>query len=80
VIEHNKSYERREDMSPVGKLSIIFQPDGDGIIGIWSEDRGYVSVEFCSPGSGGGRSRHTLKALRDLALAMERDNNEYPIE
>ncbi len=37
------------------------------------------SVEFCFPGSGGGRSRHTLQALRALAEAMERDNEESPI-
>lgn len=33
------------------------------------------SVEFCSPGGGGGRSRNTIQALRALMVAMERDND-----
>ncbi|QDV59046.1 hypothetical protein [Rosistilla oblonga] len=77
---------REEDMSPDGKLEILMQDDGDVIVNVKPsrEDPHYrgspfgVSVEFCSVGSGGGRSIHTLKALRDLFSAIEKDNAENP--
>lgn len=65
--------ERFEDMSPDGRLQIFLEPDGDVVIGI-VKDGIMTSVEFCSPGSGGGRSRNTIMALRQLAIAMEKDN------
>jgi hypothetical protein len=72
--------ERREDMSPVGRLVLILQEDGDVIVVVEPDpDHGDSSVEFCQPFTGGGRSRHTLAALRKLAEAMERDNAETPI-
>lgn len=79
--------ERIEDMSPDGKLSVLRQPDGDIIVNVRPSkgDRDYggspfgVSVEFCAPGAGGGRSPHTLRALRDLMEAIEKDNAESPI-
>jgi hypothetical protein len=39
---------------------------------------GFISVEFCSTASGGGRSPHTRKALKDLAEAMIKDAHEKP--
>jgi hypothetical protein len=45
--------------------------------GTWGGPR--RPAEFCQPFTGGGRSRHTLAALRKLAEAMERDNAETPI-
>jgi hypothetical protein len=75
--------ERREDMSPLGRLRIVQQPDGDMIVCVIPDpnERGSMmpSVEFCMPSSGGGRSRHTLLALRALMEAMEKDNAETPI-
>lgn len=77
--------ERNEDMSPNGRLTVIQQDDGDVIVGIVPnsmEDarRHYVqSVEFCSVGSGGGRSPRTLEALRALMDAIEADNRAWPI-
>ncbi len=78
--------ERREDMSPTGRLRLFRQDDGDVIVAIVPDKNGQdyklfkqCSVEFCSVGAGGGRSRHTLEALRALFVAMERDNVESPI-
>ncbi len=77
--------ERYEDMSPLGKLSIVIQEDGDVIVGIIPSDletfetRGFIqTAEFCALGYGGGQSPHTLAALRQLAEAIERDNAEHP--
>jgi hypothetical protein len=77
-----KRVERKEDMSPDGNLTLIQQDDGDIIVAVYpSEEQrqgeGEISysVEFCSPGSGGGRSRNTIQALRALIVAMVRDND-----
>lgn len=75
---------RREDMSPRGMLRLIFQDDGDVIVAIDPDpsEHGFMrdrSVEFCSVGGGGGRSRHTIEALRALGEAMKRDNAENPL-
>jgi hypothetical protein len=73
--------ERNEDMSPIGRLALLLQVDGDVIVVVMADPREFsqTSVEFCQPFSGGGRSPHTLEALKDLAVAMERDNTENPI-
>lgn len=77
-------YERREDMSPDGKLTLIVQDDGDIIVGIvgrsMMNNKVLGTVEFCTVGSGGGRSPHTREALRNLIIAIQRDNLERPIE
>jgi hypothetical protein len=74
---------RNEDMSARGRLRLIQQADGDIIVAVQPERDGLIqsgeSVEFCVPGAGGGRSSHTLAALRELMDAMERDNREHPI-
>lgn len=74
---------RTEDMSQRGHLELLIQDDGDIIVAVYPEENGLIapggSVEFCISGSGGGRSTHTHKALRDLYTAMERDNQERPI-
>lgn len=75
--------DRIEDMSVRGRLRLIQQDDGDIIVAVQPEQDGLIqggdSVEFCVPGAGGGRSTHTLAALRALMDAMERDNLERPI-
>ena len=78
-IKINHHYKRREDMSPDGMLTIIFQPDGDVIVVIDDEHGQTAQVEFCELAAGGGRSSHTRKALAELALAIEKDNKERPI-
>ena len=79
--EKMKSVARYEDMSPTGKLIVQQQEDGDMIIGIVpdpDEPRHYVqTVEFCTL-TGGGQSLNTRKALQDLMVAIEKDNQERP--
>jgi hypothetical protein len=80
----SRQVERNEDMSPDGKLILLQQRDGDMILNIRpsKDDMDYegspfgVTVEFCVSG---GRSPNTLDALRQLMLAMEKDNAERPI-
>jgi hypothetical protein len=79
----SRTVDRNEDMSARGRLRLIQQEDGDIIVAVQPEEKGLIqsgaSVEFCVPGAGGGRSSHTLAALRALMDAMERDNQERPI-
>jgi hypothetical protein len=73
-----REVEREEDMSPDGKLKLIQQDDGDIIVVVQeslSEFRATsASVEFCIPGTGGGTSPETHKALLHLMEAMAADN------
>lgn len=71
-------FERPEDMSIIGKLRLIVQPDGDVIVAICHSGL-MIDIEFCAPGAGGGRSPETWKALRQLALAMQTDNKLHAI-
>jgi hypothetical protein len=69
--------ERYEDMSPLGRLRLYKQDDGDMIVAIIPDPdcpSGHDSVEFCSCGSGGGQSPKTLQALYALMAAIEADN------
>lgn len=75
---------RAGDMSPDGRLRVWRQEDGDLIVEVVPEydERSpspSASVEFCTVGSGGGRSSHTRKALFALIEAIKRDNAESPI-
>ncbi|MDP2652291.1 MAG: hypothetical protein Q8O94_04085 [bacterium] len=85
-----KAIVRTGDMHPNRALRLVVQEDGDVIVLITQdgipigdvdlgdpEDRA-AQVEFCTL-IGGGRSRHTLKALKGLIEAMEKDNAERPI-
>lgn len=67
--------ERREDMSMRGRLRLIAQPDGDMCLAAIADDGTMAGIEFCNSG---GRSPHTLQALRDLSHAMKRDNDGAP--
>jgi hypothetical protein len=73
---------RNEDMSPNGLLRLIKQDDGDVIVVVVPDEENSTafgnSIEFCSCGGGGGKSPRTLKALRELFLAMQEDNKECP--
>jgi hypothetical protein len=74
--------ERREDMSPKGRLAVIIQVDGDAIVSVLPDpDESYSlypSAEFCTH-AGGGRSPRTREAIHRLFEAMEKDNAENPI-
>ncbi len=84
-----KTCERVEDMSPDGRLRLFREDDGDIIVSIvpptskmkgdYSFGLSDMEVQFCSVGSGGGRSEHTRKALFALMEAIEKDNTENPI-
>ncbi|WP_415913282.1 hypothetical protein [Neptuniibacter sp. QD37_11] len=80
----NLDVSRKEDMSPRGQLNIFRSDDGDIHVTVYQDDgNGGVgagsSVEFCSPlGGGGGKSPRTMKALIELARAIELDNAEAP--
>ena len=73
---------RYEDMSRHGQLRLYRQEDGDIIISVIQDPQARVSampcVEFCSPGAGGGQSRHTRAALVQLMEAIWLDNEETP--
>lgn len=79
-----KLVRRREDMSAVGHLVLLQDNDGDMIIAVYADDHNagkvtsFADVEFCTIGTGGGKSPHTLEALRNLMKAIELDNEEYP--
>lgn len=83
-MEMKKRYTRNEDMSPDGTLTIYMQEDGDLLVVVngrgTSERLRMAEVEFCTVGAGGGRSSHTRKALVALAEAIEKDNEERPIQ
>ena len=44
---------------------------------VWN-DKGGADVEFCTSFGGGGKSPNTRKALIDLMVAIEKDNQETP--
>jgi hypothetical protein len=75
-----RTVQRVEDMSPIGKLVLHVQDDGDIIVAV--HEVGYdgllqpgASVEFCCPGSGGGHSPRTHAALHELFKAMQADTD-----
>lgn len=74
---------RNEDMSPRGYLELYLEEDGDIIVTSCGMSDGLVepglSVQFCAPGSGGGRSKHTHRALLGLMVAIEKDNEKSPV-
>jgi len=76
-ITRNVLIGRRDDMNPNGRLVMLKQPDGDVCVSIVFDDR-RASLEFCVPGTGGGRSPRTFHALNQLMLAMQADNCETP--
>lgn len=75
---------RHEDMSPSGRLQLLLQPDGDILVTVMADDGSgsicdMATVEFCSPGMGGGQSRRTHAALRELMRAMIEDCDSQSI-
>lgn len=82
MIESSKNYERYEDMSRDGKLTVYVEPDGDAIVTIYEpKDELYpdriASAQFCTL-SGGGKSPRVRDALYKLAEAIRLDNEESP--
>jgi len=61
------------------KHTTLLSLDDQSLCGapLYDDDK-YATVEFCAIGAGGGRSRHTRKALVDLIEAMKKDDEENP--
>ena len=74
---------RPGDMHPTTSLNLHLQDDGDVVLWVghprYPMPDGEKEVEFTTIGSGGGRSPHTYKALRNLIEAIKKDNNHDPI-
>ncbi|MBN2643019.1 MAG: hypothetical protein JXR78_15310 [Victivallales bacterium] len=68
-----RNVQRTGDMSRDVKLKLYIQEDGDIVVAINGGGQ-LARVEFCQCGIGGGQSPNTLKALRNLFEAMEKDN------
>lgn len=74
-------------MAPPGDqtLTIHLQNDGDVVVCVHgdsfggSSERSTATMEFCSPGAGGGRSSRTRQALIALMVAIEEDNAASPM-
>lgn len=70
---------RRKDDSKDGFLEVHLSHDGDIFVFIKGHDRSGMpsetQAEFCSP-NGGGYHPRTIKALYELAKAMEEDNED----
>lgn len=71
-------FERREDMGQ-GRLRLILDGDSDVCVAVVSDDGNMADVEFCVPGSGGGRSPKVRNALLALCRAIRDENNTHPI-
>jgi hypothetical protein len=71
AIQPGVDAQRVEDMSSRGRLRLTAQEDGDMCILVIEDDGTSAGVEFCASG---GRSPHTLQALRNLSRAMQRDS------
>ncbi len=65
------------DMSMSASLRVGLDGDNDTYVSVWDES-GSGSIEFCTPGAGGGKSGRTRAALLALMVAMEADNAEDP--
>ncbi len=61
------------DMSPSDSIRVGLDGDNDVYVSVCGGS-GVGSVEFCTPGPGGGKSRRTRVALLALMVAMEADN------
>ena len=79
-IEINTFYERQDDMGQ-GRLRVIRQEDGDMIVStvMDPDHRGFPSLEFCTPGTGGGKSSNVRNALFMLIKALQKDQEENPL-
>ncbi|MEK7659855.1 MAG: hypothetical protein AAB343_01490 [Patescibacteria group bacterium] len=80
-VELDIPYTRIDDMN-FRKLQLYVQQDGDVIVTIHRSPNDALalplSVEFCTPGAGGGRSPRTRAVLLWLIRAMQKDEEELP--
>ncbi len=71
---------RKGDMGEPMRLELFTDSDGDIYVAVLPNDHVFSEhcVEFCVPGTGGGRSPRTYEALRNLMTAMAEDQKEIP--
>ena len=72
-----KDVGRFGDMSPHEFIRVGLDSDNDVYVNV-GDASASVSLEFCNPGGGGGRSPHTRLALINLMCAIEHDNAKTP--
>ncbi|HPN55094.1 MAG TPA: hypothetical protein PLB52_04190 [Candidatus Moranbacteria bacterium] len=79
-MEYDKIYERVGDYDPYVKLLISEDKIGDISVGIYDPNNKTEPIRIVKFAilPGGGRSMNTLHVLNDLALAIEKDNQENP--
>jgi len=68
---------RLEDMSPHGHMRVLFDRDNDVLVEVFDGEN-FASIEFGTPGLGGGQSSQTRLALIGVMRAIEADNVERP--
>jgi hypothetical protein len=68
---------RYGDMSREAHIRVGLDSDNDVYVSVWDKEGG-ATVEFCTPGAGGGKSSETRVALIALMVAMEKDNARVP--
>lgn len=81
TLETMTCYQRYEDDSPLGSISVVFGVDGDGHLSVVSEpdpNEPRLSMRFRMPMIGGGQSPRVRNALLILAEAIRLDNEEHP--
>lgn len=81
TLKPGELYQRYEDDSPLGFLSITFGCDGDGHILVLHEQdpkERRFSMRFRMPMTGGGQSPRVRNALLILAEAIRLDNEDHP--
>lgn len=77
-MQHN--YNRKEDDSPDGFLSVCLGIDGDMHLSVINsqQERFRRSIRFRECSSGGGRSSRVRKALLLLCMAIKAENEDDP--
>lgn len=78
-MEYHMGYNRRDDDSTNYFIRLVKIETGEIQVIIHDWDTGEeMRIGFANY-IGGGRSPNTLKALKNLALAIEKDNEENPL-
>jgi hypothetical protein len=68
---------RKGDMGEGTRLQLVKEDDGDVIVSVYPVNgapNDECEIQFCSPGSGGGKSPETWKALLALMAAINKDS------
>lgn len=72
-IEKRELHKRIGDMHPTDCIRVMADVSGDACLALVTEERGMQTIEFCTPGAGGGRSPRTRVAILRLAQAIKLD-------